>query len=56
MIIVLRFSTLYYCCLNDKFFPTAFKDCVGIFTHGVQMGERSGGRLEKACLLLALRS
>ena len=32
-------------CLNNNYYPTAPKGCRGIvFTHGVRMGGRAGGR------------
>ena len=32
------------------FYPTALKGCQGIvFTHGVRLGKRLGGRLQKVC-------
>ena len=35
---------------REYFYPTAFKGCRGIvFTHGVRMGGRSGGRQEIVC-------
>ena len=36
--------------LNISFYPTALKGCQGIvFTHGVRMGGRVGGRREIVC-------
>ena len=38
------------CDKGHLFYPTALKGCRGIvFTHGVEMGGRAGGRREKVC-------
>ena len=37
-------------CIFFNFYPTALKGCQGIvFTHGVRMGKRVGGRREIVC-------
>ena len=44
-------------CNCNSFYPTALKGCWGIvFTHGVRMGGRVGGRREKSLSGLYLRN
>ena len=43
--------------VQNDFYPTALKGCWGIvFTHGVRMGRRVGGRREKSLSGLYLRN